>query len=616
MKTIFITLLFIVNTTLLFSQDFIETKKLTDLNGSAGDQYGYEVAISNNYAVVGSGGYSKNNPVVHVYKKNEGGINNWGLIKELSAEGITAQDEFGWAVSIDGDFIAVGAHKDEITENEQGVVYIFYKNEGGTDNWGQVAKISADDATAEANFGFSIEINENLLIVSADTELLNGDPKGTAYIFEKTTEEPGSWQQIKKLYPSNIDEILNFGYEVTISGDYAVVSSPFTAIGGEILVGSAYLYYRHEGGDNNWGEVKEIIQPDAAPQDLFAFRCDINGENLIIGAFGNNENGINAGAAYIYNKNFGGDNNWGMAYKIIPNDIAEYNGVGSSVCITDNYAIVGAFSTVNNNINSGSTYIYQNNGTPDNWSEIQEIIPSDEGNGFKFGMSVAFDGTDIIISAYKDNENGEGSGSAYIYAKETKVLNWDSNSFVESETNDGSFETTINLTLTNESFTTSNGEITNYTSNNIPEGLSIEIIAKNSYTATINLVGNATNHQNIDDIENLEITFTNEAFTSGNAQDVTNYSQTNLNIDFIDNVSINSIENKIHIYPNPSTGTFTISNKQLQITNIQITDITGKIIQKPELPINNFQFSINKKGTYFITIQTENQIYTEKIIIL
>ena len=70
--------------------------------------------------------------------------------------------------------------------------------------------------------------------------------------------------------------------------------------------------------------------------------------------------------------------------------------------------------------------------------------------------------------------------------------------------------------------------------------------------------------------------------------------------------------NEFNIYPNPSNGTFTIINNELQITNIEIVDIAGKNIQ---YSVINNQYSINKKGIYFIKIQTETGIYTEKVII-
>ncbi len=73
--------------------------------------------------------------------------------------------------------------------------------------------------------------------------------------------------------------------------------------------------------------------------------------------------------------------------------------------------------------------------------------------------------------------------------------------------------------------------------------------------------------------------------------------------------------NNINIYPNPSNGTFTITNYELQITNIEIIDITGKTIYNQQFVIRNSQFVINKAGIYFIKINTETGIYTEKLII-
>jgi len=80
---------------------------------------------------------------------------------------------------------------------------------------------------------------------------------------------------------------------------------------------------------------------------------------------------------------------------------------------------------------------------------------------------------------------------------------------------------------------------------------------------------------------------------------------------------IESDDNNFIIYPNPSHGRFTIGNLQgvKNFEGFEITDITGKVIQKSEFVIPNSQFVINEKGIYFIKIQTENQIFTEKIIV-
>ena len=78
---------------------------------------------------------------------------------------------------------------------------------------------------------------------------------------------------------------------------------------------------------------------------------------------------------------------------------------------------------------------------------------------------------------------------------------------------------------------------------------------------------------------------------------------------------IDEIDNQISIFPNPSNGTFTIQNNELQIKNIEIIDITGKVIQKQQFVVPNSQFSIKEKGVFLIKLQTENNVYTQKIVI-
>ena len=202
----------------------------------------------------------------------------------------------------------------------------------------------------------------------------------------------------------------------------------------------------------------------------------------------------------------------------------------------------------------------------------------------------------------------------------TSELQWSSTVFEETQENDGSIETVITLNLTDESFIIGNGnfiEGTHFLTNNVPDNLSAQITATSETSAEISLIGNAIEHTFDDNISDLEISFTNEAFVCLDANQISGYSKTDLEIHFIDQTFINQFsETKtFSIYPNPSNGKFSIINYELQITNIEIIDITGKVIHKSEFVVSNSQFEINKKGIYFIKAQTENQIFTEKIII-
>jgi hypothetical protein len=116
-------------------------------------------------------------------------------------------------------------------------------------------------------------------------------------------------------------------------------------------------------------------------------------------------------------------------------------------------------------------------------------------------------------------------------------LTWSTTTFVEAAANDGSIETVVNLTLTEETFATIGTlGVTDYSFANVPTGLTLEITTTSATEATVVLTGNATAHENIDDIANMEIAFYDAAFTGGVAADVIGYSQTALAVDFNDAV--------------------------------------------------------------------------------
>jgi len=192
---------------------------------------------------------------------------------------------------------------------------------------------------------------------------------------------------------------------------------------------------------------------------------------------------------------------------------------------------------------------------------------------------------------------------------------WSTTTFVEAITNDGSIETVVNLTLTDEEFVTVGNLVlgSDFIVNNVPAGLSVEIISTTTSAATITLTGNAIAHAYFDGISDLEITFTDTAFVSGFVTNVANYSKIDLIVDFDELNSTKIIEsnNEISIYPNPTTSIFTVNGNG--ITKIEIADITGKTIITSK--INNINLSKEKNGIYFVKIYYNNSVKTQKLIL-
>jgi len=137
----------------------------------------------------------------YIFERHAGGSNSWGETKKLIASDAQNSDLFGCSVAIDGDIAVVGAKFEDSHGPDAGSAYIFERNFGGSNNWGQVKKVSASDAQANDQFGISVAVNGDFLIVGAPYEDEEGNYAGAAYVFEKNAGGINNWGEIKKLTP-------------------------------------------------------------------------------------------------------------------------------------------------------------------------------------------------------------------------------------------------------------------------------------------------------------------------------------------------------------------------------------------------------------------------------
>ena len=279
-----------------------EIVKLTASDANANDLFGCSVAVDGDYAIVGAefdddGGTSSGS--AYIFNRNQGGADNWGQQAKLTASDAAASDWFGSAVSIDGDYAIVGAPWDDDGGIGSGSAYVFHRNEGGPDNWGQVAKLTASDAAAGDHFGYSVSISGDYAIVGAYLDDDGGSASGSAYIFNRNQGGADNWGQVAKLTASDAAASDWFGNSVSISGDYAIVGiNPM--ISGDKCSGSAYLFYRNKGGADNWGQLTKLTASDAAGGDFFGYSVSISGDYAIVGAIYDDDAGDASGSAYLF----------------------------------------------------------------------------------------------------------------------------------------------------------------------------------------------------------------------------------------------------------------------------------------------------------------------------
>jgi hypothetical protein len=426
MKHLLLSLIFILPYTLSAQVTDEQIQKILASDGAAGDGFGHSVSISGDYAILGAY-YDDDNGSesgsAYIYYKDQGGTGNWGQVKKITASDGAADDYFGQSVSISGNYAIVGADGDDDNGSSSGSAYIYYKDQGGTGNWGQVKKITASDGTASDYFGVSVSLSGNYAIVGASADDDNGSFSGSAYIFYKDQGGTANWGEVKKITASDGAAGDNFGRSVSISANYAIVGSIYDNDNGSSS-GSAYIFNKDQGGTGNWGEIKKIIASDGAAADWFGYPVSLSSDYAIIGAHGDDDNGNRSGSAYIFNKDQGGTANWGEIKKIIASDGAADDRFGQSVSISGNYAIVGADGDDDNGNATGSAYIFNNDqGGTANWGEVKKITASDGAADDYFGTWVNLSGNFAIVGADYDDANGTNSGSAYIFGPSMPTVN-------------------------------------------------------------------------------------------------------------------------------------------------------------------------------------------------
>ncbi|MFC1919997.1 hypothetical protein ACFLWX_04320 [Chloroflexota bacterium] len=277
------------------------------LNSTATAYEYFSCSVSGDTIVVGALSITNDRGAAYVFERNQGEVGNWVKVKKLTSpaklflsDGVTssANDLFGAFVSISGDTIVVSAHCDDDKGECSGAAYVFERNQGGVDNWGEVKKLTASDGAANDYFGSSVSASDNIIVVGAskcDGTVYVSDYAGAAYVFECNQGGANSWGEVKQL-PSSVGICGNERSCVSVSGDTVVVGSSLSYN----CKGAAHVFKRNQGGSGNWGKVEELTAADGWENDRFAYSVAISDDTIVIGAPFDDENGLNSGSAYLF----------------------------------------------------------------------------------------------------------------------------------------------------------------------------------------------------------------------------------------------------------------------------------------------------------------------------
>lgn len=397
--------------------------KQTAPDGAANDFLGYDVNVSQNIAIVGAYGDDNENGTdagtAYIYAQDEGGANNWGQKARLVASDGQAGDQFGKDVYVHfGITVTVGAPGDDDKGDGAGAVYLFAHNQGGPDAWGELTKLTADNGSAGDGFGSAVSTQMNTTVVGAPGSNINGNDAGAVYVFEPvSTADPTVWSQTKVITAPDGAPGDGFGTAIVNSGDRLFVGAPgdddACPANPDCNSGAIYIFVRDLGGPDQWGLLHKRTAPDASASALFGTSINISTDRVIVGAPGDDEKATDAGAAYIFEQDLGGIEQWQARPKLTAPDAAENDQFGRSVGIGGNIAMVGAPFDDDSGEDSGSAYLILFRGFAGQgaWGRSVKILASDGAAGDSFGASVDQRSGDIVIGSSMAGT----IGAAYFY---------------------------------------------------------------------------------------------------------------------------------------------------------------------------------------------------------
>jgi len=298
----------------------------------AGDAFGAAVALgSESLAVIGAFGDDEtagSAGAAYIYRYNG---TSWVLEQKLLAGDGVGSDEFGNEVAMDGDTAVVGARRDNHSGlSDPGSVYVFVYD-GMTMTWLESARLDADDAAAKDELGIDVAIDGSMIAAGAWRDDDGGSESGSVY----TLNAPQH-----KLVAADDDSFDWFGRGLDIRGDVLAVGAPGDDDAGDIS-GSVYVY-RDPG--SGFAFEQKLTASDADGQEEFGFSLALGNATLVVGAYLQDDNGVNAGAGYVYRYD---GSSWVEEYKLnptgpVPGGLNGGEQLGFDVAVDGNRVLLGA----------------------------------------------------------------------------------------------------------------------------------------------------------------------------------------------------------------------------------------------------------------------------------
>ncbi len=368
-----------------------------DLETFSGE-YGGAVDIYNDLAIIGAPGENDGMGAAYILKYNG---TEWIQQTRVSMEDIgQAGDSFGFSVSIWENLALIGIPNADTsaTEIDAGTICVYITTDDPNEPWERMLVTTADDRSAGANFGYSVSIDGGFFAVGApgnnNYDAENKADSGAVYILDSN-----SGRQLAKFSGETGDLM---GYSVATK-NRIVTAGAVTDDNAAIDAGAIHVF-RENPATGNWETEQVFTALDANVEDWLGYSVDIDNGIIIAGAGGVDDNGSKSGAVYVFDYlPAGGDDPnsyWEQTAKLTADDGEAFDRFGWSVSIDNDHAIIGAkyYNNIDDDSNAGAAYLFQRDADTGIW--MQEPFGTGSGADDYFGHAVAISKNNIIIGAY------------------------------------------------------------------------------------------------------------------------------------------------------------------------------------------------------------------------
>lgn len=260
-------------------------QKIPSPGADVGDLFGHALAASGDRLLVGA----PQSAYFFAYDAVKG---IWELVDDFTSS--VPLSAFGTAVAIDGDRAVIGAMGDDFLGPAAGAAHVFAWN---GEKWVSEALLRPDDLAASYEFGHSVSIAGDSILVSASRFLLGADGAGKSYRYDRVG---GVWQLRSEFLAADESSAGEFGWSVALQSNAAVVTDNYYD-GPAVNSGRAYIFVPNASGD--WARSDILEASDAGFSDGFGSWTAIAGSTVVVGSWGDDDGGSTAGAAYVFELN-------------------------------------------------------------------------------------------------------------------------------------------------------------------------------------------------------------------------------------------------------------------------------------------------------------------------